>query len=110
MQKLHDQTYALSKSSLSEKDKKWLTIIIPDFMSSEDSCSDSGNHLVKRELPWRSSKVSNFFTELDTFTDDSKSCMAKRQTWQRILDGEVSSRGVPSGKFPSWALTSGTHA
>ena len=73
-------------------------------MSSEDS-SDSGGHLVKRELPWRSSKVSNFFAELDGFIDDSKSDMAKRQTRQRILGGEVSSRAIPSGKFPSWALT-----
>ena len=46
-----------------------------------------------------------FFSELNEFVESSKSNVAKRQTGQRILDGEVSSRVVPSEKqIPSWAI------
>ena len=80
-------------------------VITPEFMSSEESGSDSGGCLFKKEIPWRSNKVSNFFSELDEFVESSKSNVAKRQTRQRILYGVVSSRVVPSGKqIPSWAI------
>ena len=107
LQKLHDRISALNKSSQSEKNKKkWMTVITSEFMSSEESDSDGGGCLFKKELPWRSRKVSNFFAELDAFVDESKSKVAKRQTRQRVLNGEPSSRSIPSGKqFPSWALS-----
>lgn len=81
-------------------------VITPEFMSSEESGSDSGGCLFKREIPWRSNKVNNFFAELDEFVESSKSNVAKRQTRQRVLNGEVSSRSIPSAgkQIPSWAI------
>ena len=78
-------------------------------MSSEESGSDGVGCLFKKELPWRSKKVSDFFAELDAFVDGSKSNVAKRQTRQRMLAGDVSDRSIPSGKqFPSWAIVQPT--
>lgn len=74
------------------------------YMSNEESGTDGEGCLVKKELPWRSSKVLNFFTELDDFVGGTKSAMAKRQTRQRVLSG-VSDRAVPQG--PSWAIVAG---
>lgn len=105
-QKLHDRASALNKSSLPEKQrKKWMSVITLDFMSSEESGSENESCLVKKELPWRSDKVTKFFSELDDFVGGSKSNVAKRQTRPRVLDGAVSSREIPQGKkIPSWAL------
>ena len=80
-----------------------MSVITPEFMSSEES--DVGDCLFKKEIPWRSKKVTDFFSELDTFIDSSKSNVAKRQTRQRVLDGGVSLRHIPSSKqIPSWAI------
>ena len=82
-----------------------MNVITVDFMSSEESGSENEACLVKKQLPWRSSKVTKFFSELDEFVDGSKSNVAKRQTRLRVLDGAVSSREVPQGKkIPNWAL------
>ena len=91
-----------------EKDKrKWQAVLNSEFMSSDESNSESENGvIVKKDLPWRSERVSTMFSKLDGVIDDGKSTFAKRQTRQRVISSiEQSSRSHPSGKFPSWAFT-----
>ena len=90
-----------------EKDKKkWQAVLTAEFMSSEESNSESENGvIIKKELPWRSERVSAMFTKLDAVVDGGKSTFAKRQTRQRVLVNEQSQRAVPSGKYPSWAFS-----
>ena len=92
---------------MNEKDKKkWMAVFTSAFMSSEERGSDSDDGcFVKKELPWRSQRVTNFFAKLDEAVDGSKSRFAKKQTRQRVLVAEQSLRRIPSGKWPSWALT-----
>ena len=107
VQKLSERLSTLTKSSLPEKDKrKWKSVLIKEFMSSEESESDDeSSPLVKRTIPWRSSKVSNFFTELDKHSDSYKSTQSRRQTRARALSDVASARPLPAGKFPDWALS-----
>ena len=81
-------------------------MLIKEFMSSEESTSESEeSSLLKRTLPWRSSKVTNFFYDLDQQTDASKSTQSKRQTKPRTLSGVESTRPIPvTKKLPSWAI------
>ena len=66
VQKLHDRTAFLKKTSLSEWDKlKWKPVMSSEFMSSEESDTEDSENLLKRSIPWRSNKVNNFFSELD---------------------------------------------
>lgn len=82
-------------------------VIIPELMSSESSCSDSDDDtLVKRQLSWRSQKVTDFFLKLDSHNKETKSTQAKRQMKARVLSDVVSSRDIPSNvKLPSWAVS-----
>ena len=73
-------------------------------MSSEES--EAEGVIMKRSLPWRSSKVSKFFYSLDKQIESTKSTQSKRQTIERVLVSEISSRPRPGGKFPSWAVVS----
>ena len=96
----------LEKSRLSEENKRsWRLVLIPEFMSSESSCSDTDDEdtLVKRQLTWRAQKVTDFFYKLDGHSNGNKSTQAKRQTKARILSEEESTREIPSG-VPSWAV------
>ena len=97
----------LKKSSLAEKDKaKWMNIIVPGFISSDYSCSDSEEDtLVTQTLEWRSSKVTDFFYQLDQHADGAKSAQARKQTKSRVLSDTPSVCTKPSGKSPSWAIT-----
>ena len=79
--------------------------MIPEFMSSESSCSDTDDDvLIKRQLPWRSEKVTDFFYKLDSHSTDNKSTRAKRQMKSRVLSGEPSTREIPDIRLPSWAV------
>ena len=94
---------------MSEKDKRKLQAVLqPEFMSTEESNSESENAvIVKKELPWRSEKVSTMFFKLDGVVDDGKPTFAKRQTRQRVVSTtELSLRSLPSGKYPTWAFSS----
>lgn len=80
-------------------------MITSEFMSSEESGSNSDDGcFVKKELQWRSQRVTAFFAKLDESVNKSKSIFAKRQTRQRVLVAEQSQRKMPSGKWPSWAV------
>ncbi len=51
---------------MAEKDKnRWSSVLTQEFMSSEESDSDSGDILIKHVLPWRSGKVNTFLKSLD---------------------------------------------
>jgi hypothetical protein len=62
-QKLKERLSVLEKSRLSDENKRsWTMVMIPEFMSSESICSDTDDDiLIKRQLPWRSQKVTDFF-------------------------------------------------
>ena len=97
----------LEKSRLSDEDKRsWRMVIIPELMSSESSCTDSDDDtLIKRQLPWRSEKVTEFFLKLDSHSKETKSTQAKRQMKARLLSDDVSTRDIPGNiRLPSWAI------
>ena len=95
---------------LDKEKRKWQAVLTAEFMSSEESESDSvSGVIVRKELPWRAERVSTMFVRLDSMVDDGKSTFAKRQTRQRVVSGEQSQRGLPKGKFPSWAISGGSN-
>lgn len=74
-----------------------------EVMSSEESEDD----LIKvKPLPWRSTRVKDFFQSLDEHQYNDKSAQAKRQMKRRVL-GEVSTRPKPAAELgiPSWVFT-----
>lgn len=54
IQKLNSRVSMLEKSGMSDKDKsKWMTVLVPGFVSSDHSCSDSEDDaLVTQPLEW----------------------------------------------------------
>ncbi len=73
VQKLQDRISTMNKCSMNEKDKKrWATVLFQDFMSSEDSHTESGT-LITRPIAWRSHKLDSFFKNLDAGTEKSRS-------------------------------------
>lgn len=102
MQKLQERMSVFQKRKYSDVDKKkWLKVLVPEMMSSEDSGDDEKNYV--KPLNWRSPLVKNFFTDLDQEFHASKSAQAKRQTKGREIASEDSSRPVPTG-IPGWAI------
>ena len=72
VQKLQDRISTMNKCSMNEKDKKrWATVLFQDFMSSEDSHTESGT-LITRPIA-RSHKLDSFFKNLDAGTEKSRS-------------------------------------
>lgn len=107
MQKLTNRLAALERSTVNDHQKsKYLAVLVPEFMSSEESGEDSENEdtYTVRAIPWRSSRVDNLFDQLDGEVLRSMSKQSKRQLKKRVLSEEHSDRPIPSGKFPSWAL------
>ena len=95
----------LKKSSLSEKDQgKWMSVLVPEFMSSEDSDSEQAGTIIKHPIKWRSARADEFFKTLDGVKAKSRSDQSKRQTMERYLSGSYSDRPMPIGKYPSWAI------
>ncbi len=95
----------MNKCSMNEKDKKrWATVLFQDFMSSEESDTESGT-LITRPIAWRSHKLDTFFKNLDAGTEKSRSEQSKRQAKFRTLAGEHSQRPKPAeGSYPRWAF------
>ena len=88
-----------------EKEKeKWEKVFTADIISSEESHGDDDDVVVVKCIPWRSSKVTQFFHSLDEMGTQSKSTQAKRQRKRRILGTVASQRSKPSGVFPAWVL------
>ena len=102
MQKLASRQVALEKSA---KDKeRWRECLTEDLISSEDS-KDDGSFLV-RPLPWRSEKVTSFFSSLDRKQSKRKSRKSKMMMMAR-KEGQMSERPKPPpGSLPTWALRS----
>lgn len=49
------------------------------MMSSEESGGDNDEIIIVKTLPWRNSKVTQFFQSLDEKGTESKTTQAKRQ-------------------------------
>ena len=77
-----------------------------EMMSSEESgdSDEEDNKIIVKPLPWRSSRINNFFQSLDQMSKEGKSPQSLRQMKKRIL-GSPSTRMRPVGQFPSWAFT-----
>jgi len=85
----------LRRSSLNRTSSVKDEVLVPEFMSSEDSDEEGGTAtLAVRPLVWRSPKVTKFFRQLDVKTSKYKSTRGKRQTIPRKM-GNVSERDKP---------------
>ena len=79
--------------------------MISDLISSDESDVEDGKAvLVVKELPWRSDKVSKFFTRLDEAQSDRKSEQASRQTKRRVRNGSRSSSRPMPENLSSWIV------
>ena len=76
-----------------------------DFMSSDDSGSDDDIYVV-RPIPWRTKYVN---TRIDKYNAAKKSSQARRQMKSRVI-GAPSSRPIPTGDVPEWAVNQDTAA
>ena len=85
-----------------DDEQKWLKVLVPAMMSSEESDDDENVNYVK-DLPWRASIVKEFFADLDQQFVGTKSAQAKRQTKYRVPSAIASQREAPL-EMPSWAL------
>ena len=74
-----------------------------DTMSSEESDRADDDTIVVKPLPWRSSKVTDFFQNLDTLGSEGKTSQAKRQRRQRVISTSASQRSKPT--LPAWAIS-----
>ena len=93
------------KLSLPAKDKaKWERVLESNMMSSEDSCSESDDVMIKK-IPWRSQVVTNFMMKLDQKSSELKSPLGKRLRKERQLSESPSQRDIPLG-IPKWAIDS----
>ena len=92
------------RMSYNDSDRsKWGKVFVSSFISSDESdIEDDTPVFIVKELPWRSSKVSNFFTKLDDAHHERLSEQASRQKKPRLHRGRVSTRPLPAG-LPSWA-------
>lgn len=79
-----------------------------DFMSSDDSGSDDDTYVV-RPIPWRTKYVNTMFDRIDKYNAAKKSSQARRQMKSRVI-GAPSSRPIPTGDVPEWAVNQDTAA
>lgn len=101
----------MASTSLSEAEKeKILKILLLEFMSSEETGSESGSGaemmtrrkiFLSRPLDWRSAEVKTYFESLDRKVDRLRSQRAKEMCRVRRV-GPPSSRPCPPD-LPAWA-------
>ena len=84
---------------LTKDQKKWLSVITHDFMSSEESGSDDKN--IVHPLVWRSKHVSTMFEKIDAYVERKKTPQARRQM-KKHVNGSNSLRPEPL-ECPGWA-------
>ena len=90
-----------SSSFSDEQFSLWKTVLVRNFMSSEESAEeddgvgDKQHILVVKPLPWRAPKVSRFFKRLDKRAEKAKSKQSKQQTLPRFETEEPSDRPKP---------------
>ena len=92
-----------------ERLKKWMSVMVNDFMSSEESCEE--DMFVIRPLPWRSFKVNEFFGRLDMTSQTLRSCQSQKMRKKRD-SGEPSERPCPIAKYGKpllWAFSRAHH-
>ena len=102
IQKMQDRKAALERTVFTDEHQqgRWLEVMKPDFMSSEESDIDGEDVLVIRTLPWRYSQVNQLMQKLDDKCFIEKQPLARRQTKRRT----PSSRPVPLRNVPGWAI------
>ena len=103
-QKLNERRATLKKSTLPEQEReKWVKCFVTDLIASEES-DDENDLIVVKPLPWRATRLTDFFKSLDVLTEEEKSSQALRQRKQRVLSSTESSRPKPvSSGVPRWA-------
>ena len=60
-----------------ERLKKWMNVMVNNFMSSEESCEEDDTFVI-RPLPWRSFKVNEFFGRLDKTSKTHRSSQSRK--------------------------------
>ena len=108
--KLEDRSTTFQRTpGVPTREREKLTkVLIPEFMSSEESCGSDDDRIALKPLPWRSSKISEFFSVLSDTAHKNKTKQAQRQTKERII-GDVSTRPKPlDSSIPSWAFSKST--
>lgn len=109
LQKLQERKIALNKASFEDPEarKKWETILIVDFTSTDESDTDDSEKevLINHPIPWLSNEVNNFKKLLDSEITQSKTSQALRQMKQR-KEGSPSLRAKPTEacRYPSWVF------
>lgn len=111
LQKLrHRRSVCLASTSLSQEEKeRSMKILMLEFMSSEETGSDSGSGsemtkiFLTRPLPWRSQAANNVMESLDRKIVRRRSERAKEMCRARKV-GQPSSRPMPGRHTPSWAV------
>ena len=69
-----------------DRKEKWYAVLVPSFMSSEESAEDEGDNptiLHVKKIPWRQSQVSEDFAMLDDKAYELKSKHAEMQMFTR---------------------------
>ena len=120
MQKLWSRQSAchLSTSLLPPQKARLEPVLTPDFMSSEESASESEPEgkggsgpmvgvrrrrvFVRHPFPWRSNDLNDYFRSLDRKYALRQSNRGKEMMVKRI-DGNPSLRSPPD-KYPDWAV------
>jgi len=96
------------KQSYQESDReKWGKVLVYEMMSSEESGEDgpTGNSMIVNPLPWRSTRVDNFFQSLDDQAQSEKSHQSLRQKKQCVIAARSSSHPRPVKQLPTWAFS-----
>ena len=94
----------MKRSSLPKRQKeKWSKVMIADMMSSEES--DEGDEtIVVKPLQWRSSRVTEFFKNIDVLGTERKNSQALRQRKPRVISSVASQCPKPAATLPCWVF------
>lgn len=90
--------------------KKWMSVMVDDFMSTEESGDDDERFIV-RPLRWRSLKVKDFFGRLDVMAQSRRSSQSRKMRNERTI-GEPSNRPCPITRYSKsllWAFSKDYH-
>ena len=79
LQKLEERSTTLEKTQdVPTREREKLTkVLIPDFISSEDSCGSGEDTIALRPLPWRAPQVSEYFSVLSETAHNNKTKQAQ---------------------------------
>lgn len=110
VQKFQERLATFRRCSMPETEKeKWGKVFCVDMMSSEESDTENNEIIIVKSLPWRNSKVTQFFQSIDEKGTESKTIQAKRQRKQRVIGTLASQHPKPLGNIPTWAFTPNTN-